>query len=230
MADMPHQLSLSRWKFRLDAFNPATDNLPVEVNYGKGVVHVEMWIFNGGGRFIDPPHPYFFTKSPTRYGGEVNVTLRNCVVVNDTKIGDQQNPVNPMGINCPNPRGPVDLRVEPPHIIPWETTKARIEMWYNLSGYPANPPFTLGLKFHGSDHVRYQFPAAKETKPGYAVYEVGVSEQMTDSPYASQSDWMFGVYPIVNGVSDYGGEFSGGVHIQIISIKEGETGGRGMGN
>lgn len=232
MADMPHQLSLSRWKFRLDAFTPATDNLPVEANYGKGMVRVEMWIFNGGGRFIDPPHPYFFTKSPTRYGGEVNVTLRNCVVVNDTKVGDNQNPINPMGINCPNPKGPVDLRAEPPHIIPWETTKATIEMWYNVSGYPADqkPPFSLGLKFHGSDDVKYQFPKAKETKAGYALYEVGVSEQMTDSPYASQSDWMFGVYPIVSGVSDYGGEFSGNVHIQVVAVKEGDTAGRGMGN
>ncbi|MBI2077197.1 MAG: hypothetical protein HYT80_02330 [Euryarchaeota archaeon] len=232
MADMPHQLSLSRWKFRLDAFTPQTDTLPFEVNYAKGNVQVEMWIYNGGGRFIDPPHPYFFTKSTTRYGGEVNVTLKNCVVVNDTKIGAQQNPLNPMGINCPNAKGPIDLRAEPPHIIPWEATKAVIQLWYNVSGYPGDqkPPIELGLKFHGSDHTKYQFPGAKEKRAGYALYEVGVTEAMTDSPYATQSDWMFGVYPIVQGVSDYGGEFSGGIHIHVTSLKEGDTTGRGMGN
>lgn len=222
-ADMPHQLSLSRWKFRLEAYNPATAGYPYKVHVARGEVEVSMTIFNGGERFIDPPHPYFFTGGPVRYAGEVNRTFSNCVYVNNTKLVSSQPHANPVS-TC----ALTGLAPDAPHIVPWETTTLVAELWYNHTGATSSVPHALGLMFHASDGNAYKFPKAVTTGPGYVRYEIGVTEAMSDSPYATQTDWRFALYPIVADQKDYGGDFSGNVHLRLTALKEGDTSGRGM--
>lgn len=226
MADMPHQLSLSRWKFRLEAFNPQTASFPIKAFHAKGSVEVSILIYNGGERFIDPPHPYFFLGGPNRYAGEVNQTLSNCLFVNNTRVSPQQPQTSPLSYGCR-----LDgFRVDPPNIVPWETTKLVVDLWYNYTGSASGTaPHALGLKVSASDSPEYRYPAAVESKAGYARYELTVTEPMTDSPYATQSDWRYGVYPIVADQRDYGGDFSGNIHVLATAVNEGAPG-RGMGN
>jgi hypothetical protein len=228
-ADMPHQLSLSRWKFRLDAFDPTTNAGPVKPNRGQGKIDASMTIFNGGERFIDPPHPYFFAAGPVRPAGEVTVSLENCAVVNNTRPGGEDLPVSSFSTGCgANPKGPMDYKPPAPAIVPWETTKMELHLYWNYTG-PAPTPPVLGLKFHGGDTDVYRYPAAKAKTANSATYEIGVSEVMTDSPYASETDWRYGVYPIIQDQKDYGGAFTGKIHIVTFAIKEGDAV-RGMGN
>jgi hypothetical protein len=231
-ADMPHQLSLSRWKFRLEAYNPAMSGYPVQPHSSRGKVNVEMHIVNGGEQFIDPPHPYFFQNGPVRYAGEVNTTLNNCVVVNSTSPGGNQLPVGATSFSCGPTRGPVDYKVDGNHIVPWETTKMHVSLFWNetTQGGTPKPGVKLGLLFHGSDSDKYRYVKALTATANSATYEIGVSEAMSDSPYATQSDWRYGVYPIVNDQRDYGGTFTGNIHIVAYAIKEGDASGRGMGN
>lgn len=225
MADMPHQVSLSRWKFKLEAFDPQTQAFPMKVFRAKGQVAVEMKIFNGGDQFIDPPHPYFFTTGPTRFAGEVNKTFSNCVYVNNTRHHDSQPSTQPIAYGC----SLEDYAPEAGHIVPWETSRAIIELWYNYTAPTSAVPHVLGLKFHGSDTSEYSYPTAAESKPGYLRYEVDVSEPMTDSPYARQTDWRFGVYPVIADQGDIGGDMTGDIHILLTAVSDGASG-RGMGN
>ena len=225
MADMPHQVSLSRWKFKIEAFDPQTQALPMRAYRAMGSVAVEMKIFNGGDQFIDPPHPYFFTNGPQRYAGEVNQTFSNCVFVNNTRHHESQPQTGPAAVGCTL----MDYKVEAPHIVPWETTRTVLELWYNYTSPAATVPHALGLKFHGSDSSDYRYPKAVETKAGYVRYEIEVTEPMTDSPYAQSSDWRFGVYPLIADQRDVGGDMTGNVHILVTAIADGSDG-RGMGN
>jgi hypothetical protein len=232
-ADMPHQLSLSRWKFRLEAYNPATGSYPIQPHASRGKVNVEMSIINGGEQFIDPPHPYFFQNGPVRYAGEVNATLNNCVVVNNTRPGGNSLPVGAVAFSCSQARGPLDYKVDGTHIVPWETTKMLVTLYWNETAQNAaapKPGIKLGLLFHGGDSDKYRYPKAVSSTANSATYEIGVSEAMSDSPYAQQSDWRYGVYPITQDQRDYGGSFSGAIHIATFAVKEGDTAGRGMGN
>ena len=226
MADMPHQVSLSRWKFKIEAFDPQTQAMPMRAYRAMGEVAVEMQIFNGGDQFIDPPHPYFFTSGPTRFAGEVNKTFSNCVFVNNTKHHESQPdaPQQAIAYGCTLE----GFAPEPRNIVPWETTTVVLELWYNYTS-AASVPRTMGLKFHASDSNEYRYPTPKDTTAGYARYEIEVSESMTDSPYANDSDWRFGVYPIVQDQGDLGSEMTGNVHILSTAISDGAQG-RGMGN
>src|SRR5688572_16318107 len=170
----------------------------------KGAVAVEMKIFNGGDQFIDPPHPYFFTSGPTRFAGEVNKTFTNCAFVNNTQYHESQPDVQSVTYGCTLE----GFKPEVGSIVPWETTTVVLELWYNYTSASAAPR-TMGLKFHGSDSSEYRYPMPKESRAGYARYEIDVTEPMTDSPYARETDWQFGVYPIVADQSDLGSEMTG---------------------
>lgn len=224
MADMPHQVSLSRWKFKLEAFDPQTQAMPMRAYRAMGEVAVEMQIFNGGDQFIDPPHPYFFTSGPTRLAGEVNKTFTNCVFVNNTRHHESQPSVQSIAYGCTLE----GFAPEVGNIVPWETTKVVLELWYNYTS-ASQVPRTMGLKFHASDSGEYRYPNPAEVKPGYARYEIEVSEPMTDSPYARVSDWQFGVYPVIQDQGDLGSEISGNIHILSTAVSDGAQG-RGMGN
>jgi hypothetical protein len=225
MADMPHQVSLSRWKFKLEAFDPQTQAMPMRAYRAMGDVNVEMKIFNGGDQFIDPPHPYFFTEGPTRFAGEVNKTFTNCVYVNNTRLHESQPSTEAVAYGCKLDGFSPAMG----NIVPWETSKVVLELWYNYTSPGGAGPRSMGLKFHASDTSAYTYPKAVESKAGYARYEIEVTEAMTDSPYARESDWQFGVYPIVQDQRDLGSEISGDVHILSTAISDGAQG-RGMGN
>jgi hypothetical protein len=224
-ADMPHQVSLSRWKFKIEAFDPQTQAFPMRAYRAIGDVAVEMQIFNGGDQFIDPPHPYFFQAGPTRYAGEVNKTFANCAFVNNTRLHESQPTTSPVAYGC----SLEEYQPEAGHIVPWETTKVIVELFYNFTAPTGAGPRTVGLKFHGSDTSFYSYPKAAETKDGYARYEITVTESMTDSPYATQTDWRYGVYPIVADQRDLGGDMTGNIHVVATAISEGAAD-RGMGN
>jgi hypothetical protein len=225
MADMPHQTSLSRWKFKIEAFDPQTQALPMRAYRAMGSVAVEMKIFNGGDQFIDPPHPYFFTHGPSRFAGEMNQTFTNCLVVNNTRHSASQPRTPPIVYGCALD----DYKAEPPHIVPWETTRVVVDLWYNFTAATSTVPHGIGLKFHASDSPEYRYPRPVESKPGYARYEISVTEPMTDSPYAQTSDWRFGVYPVLADQRDLGGDITGNLHILVTAMSDGAQG-RGMGN
>lgn len=229
-ADMPHQLSVSRWAFRLDAYDSRFDGYPAKVHRAKGEIHVEMWIHNGGEKFIDPPHPYFFKAGPTRSAGHIYKNLTDCLVVNSTRVNQYAVPPQPLGFQCGHSAGPIDLRPDAPYIVPWETTTLVIDLYYNISSKASPIAHKVGVVFHGADALRYRFPTAKVDEAGHLRYEVAVTEKMSDTPYADETDWRYGLYPILNGNRDLGGDLTGNFHIALTAVKAGDTSDRGMGN
>lgn len=227
-ADMPHQKSVSRWSFRLDAFDPSMTNYPVKVHRAKGEVHAEMWIVNGGEKFIDPPHPYFFKEGPSRSAGHIYQNLTDCIVINSTKVSDYSVPPSALTYSCRNAAGPIDYKPDAPYIVPWETTKLIIDLYYNLTSKLSPVPHKVGLMFHGADALTYRYPVGKVITANHLRYEVSVTERMSDSPYAPQTDWRYGLYPIVDENHRGTGDLTGDFHIALTAVKEGDTSDRGM--
>lgn len=222
MADMPHQLELSRWRFGLEAYDGTQDALPQRTYVAKGDVTVFMKILNGGERFIDPPHPYFFPHGPVRYAGEINQTLSTTVMTNASVQGQRAQVV--VGSQL------MGWKVGNRNIIPWETTLTRVWLYYNYTGKATALPHQLALRYADASGPDENTPKAAAEGSNWAYYDIPTTEAMTDSPYATSSDWAWGVYPIVNGQPDLGGDFEGTVHILVHAVKEGETASRGMGN
>lgn len=226
-ADMPHQLDVSRWAFRLDAYDERFENYPVRVHRASGEVHVEMWIINGGEKFIDPPHPYFFKEGPSRSAGEIKKNFVDCIVVNSSKVDKYYVPPTAVGFQCGHAQGPIDLMPPAPYIVPWETTTLVIELHYNLSSKASVIPHKVGLMFHGADSLKYRYPQPKTSTSNYVRYEVAVTERMSDTPYADETDWRYGLYPIINDQKDLGGDITGNFNIVLTAVKAGDTSDRG---
>jgi hypothetical protein len=206
-ADMPHRDSVSRWAFRVDAYDPAQSSAPTGASIARGLIHVKMEIVKGDASMIDPPHPFFFTHGPVRYGGEINMTILTTVTV------DQQGQQLAYGSNLEG------RKPQAPHIVPWEATMVRVWLYYNYTGAASPVEHKLGLKFHGADTPTYSKPTAVSTVGNSAYYEIPVTSKMSDSPYAFETDWAYGVYPIVAGQAGQG-DFEGNVHIYIQTVKE----------
>jgi hypothetical protein len=205
-ADMAHQESVSRWAFAIAAYDPAQSSSPAPAHAARGTVNVFMEIHKGDASMIDPPHPAFFCKTSVRYAGDINRSISAAVVAkveeNEVHQGGQLDAFQP----------------EAPHIVPMETTTLRVWLYYNYTGPAAADLHALGLKFHGVDSPFYQSPEPTDVGAGYAYYEIPVDGTMTDSPYAFQTDWEYGVYPIVNG-EEQTGDFQGDVHIFLQAVK-----------
>lgn len=230
-ADMPHQLSVSRWAFRLDAYDARFESYPAKLHNAKGEIHVEMYIHNGGEKFIDPPHPYFFKAGPTRSAGHVYQNLTDCLVVNSTRVNNQYNvPPASLRFQCGGPTGSIEMRPEAPYIVPWETTSLIIDLYYNLTTKASAVPHKVGLIFHGADALNYRYIAPKLNEPTHLRYEVPVTEKMSDTPYSDETDWRYGLYPILSDRPEGSGDISGNFHIALTAVKAGDTSDRGMGN
>ncbi len=209
-ADMAHQDSVSRWSFQVVAYDQQQSASPYPVHAARGDVTVFMEIRKGDGASIDPPHPPFYCGTDVLYGGEINATVSNAAMVT-VSAGDVHNQVA-AGSELE------DFAPSAPHVVPTETTLLRAWLHYNYTGPAADQQHTLGLKFHGADTVEYQFPDPADTDAGYAYYEIPVDGMMTDSPYAFQTDWRYGVYPILNGQAQQG-DFQGDFHIVLQTLK-----------
>lgn len=211
-ADMAHQDSVSRWAYQIVAYDEQQGASPFPVHAARGDVTVFMEIRKGTASSIDPPHPPFYCDTDVLDGGEIDVTVSNAAMVT-VEAGDTKQQVVPVGGDALEGHYP-----PAPHIVPTETSLVRAWLYYNYTGPAAGDQHELGLKFHGADTVEYQFPDPAEADDGYAYYEIPVDGTMTDSPYAFETDWRYGVYPIVNGQAQQG-DFQGDFHIVLQTLR-----------
>lgn len=209
-ADMAHQDSVSRWAFQLAAYNAEQSSSPFQAHVARGDVDVFMEIHRGDPSQIDPPHPAFYCEADVLDAGQIDARISNGAMVTIDGGGTKEQVVL---------AGQWDgLQPPAPHIVPTETSLLRAWLYYNYTGAAGENMHALGLKYHGADTVEYTYPEAADASDGYAYYEIEVDGRMTDSPYAFQTDWEYGVYPIVNG-QEQQGDFQGDFQIVLQTIK-----------
>ena len=208
-ADMAHQDLVSRWRFYVEAYDPEQETSPYPVHVAQGSFDVFMEIHKGDAGQIDPPHPSFYCESKVRYGGEINKTLSQSVVVT-VDAGTEGVPREQVA------QGTVldGWAPDPPHFIAWQTNEVRVTLNYTYTGQATNVPRAMGLKYHAADSLTYQYPEPETEEAGSAFYRIPITEKMTDSPYAFSTDWEFGVYPILNNEEEQG-DWTGAVEIDI---------------
>lgn len=237
-ADLAHQLDTSRWAFKVQIYDPSMESAPYPVHQGAGTITVTMKAFRSGSPKIAGPHPYFFLGGPNRPAGEFEFTnSKTCFFVNNTERSepvDVPRPGEPVYQDCrsgDSAAGPLEgLKPEPRKIVPWETTKLVVDMYYNFTDENTKQlPQDIGMKFHDAQFATYRSatPTAEKSGPGHKHYEIPVTEAMSDSPYADRTDWRYGIFPIFNGDPDLGGAFSVKVHFVLVAVKEGDTSARG---
>lgn len=211
MADMPHQLKLSRWRFAVEAFDAQFANQPTKVHVGRGEVAVSMTALNGGVTLIDPPHPYNFLESTEVPAGEIQRSVDATVVQTETTGTTNVQGDPPMGWQVPAP-----------FIVPWETTTLRVQLTYTYAGPASAVPHELRLRYTDASGPEVKTPTPVRTGPGEAYYEIQVLANQADDPYAKKSDWTWGVQPVVNGL-EAGGDFKGDVKLTLVAVGTNEA-------
>jgi hypothetical protein len=209
MADMPHQMKLSRWRFALEAYDPATAAYPQKAYAARGEAKVTITALNGGEKSIDPPHPYNFLQAGQRPAGEIRKSL-DAVVASSEQSGAVQPQGEPLS----------GWQVDPPTIIPWETTKVHARLYYNYTGNlapgEAAAAHELRLTYTDASGPEVKTPSPSKTGPGFALYEIPVLPNQGDDPYATHSDWTWGVAPHV-AAQDAASDFKGDVHLVLVA-------------
>lgn len=205
MSDMAHQLSLSRWKFALEAYDPAVAGAPAKAYAAVGQAKITMKAIKGDASHLDDPHPYFFVDSSTRLGGELNRTLDTVTVNSDPA------PAFEYGSSM------FGWKMDAPYIVPWDTLEVWAWLHYNYTGSASAVAHDLGLRFTDSSGTDQKSPEATDSGDNWAFYKIPIEPIQADGPYAKSTDWVWGVYPILNGdVDDRGGDFKGDIHLRLV--------------
>jgi len=209
MADMPHQMRLSRWRFALEAYDPTTATAAQKVYAARGEASVMITALNGGQKSIDPPHPYNFLEGNLRPAGEIQKSL-DALLLSQDQLGTVQPQGEPL----------MGWRVDPPTIIPWETTVVHARLYYNYTGSASSAESTaaheLVLQYTDASGPEVKTPKATLAGPGFASYDIPVLSNEADDPYAAKSDWTWGVAPHLAG-HDAASDFKGDVHLVLVA-------------
>lgn len=207
MADMPHQLKLTRWKFALEAYDPTLAGYPEKAYVAHGTVKVTMRALNGGVTSLDPPHPYNFLSSREVAAGEVHRSIDVAYAESDATGGQFLKGEPSLG-----------WHVDAPYIVPWETTTLKVTVDYKYTGSATALAHALALRYSDAGSPEVKSVAPKSTAAGTAYYEIEVKVNQADDPYATRSDWTWGVVPVTNG--QVGGEFQGDVTVKLLADGE----------
>lgn len=220
-ADMAHQRELSRWAFRIEAYDPdQATNQVAQVHVAKGEVKVSMTMVNGGKQFIDEPHPLFYTHGPVRLAHDQNFT----------SLEAQSVRVSQAGTTVEKSLGDDLVGWKINGLIPYETTKIRVALYWNYTGQLASATaVTHKLRLLYTDAATDLAvqgpttcaPAAVTAGPNYEICEFAIDEIQQDSPYRipGQSDWRFGVR-LVMADHEEAAEFQGNVRLVVHTFKE----------
>jgi hypothetical protein len=161
MADMPHQLKLSRWRFALQAYDPQFENLPTKVFLARGDAFVTITALNGGTTSLDPPHPYNFLHADERFAGDLTRTIDTVVLRTEQT-----------GLAVLAGDTPWGWRVDAPHIVPWETHTVRAWLHWNHTGNADAVPRALQLVYTDASGPELKRPTAQTTGANWAYYEI----------------------------------------------------------
>lgn len=191
MSDPAHQVSVSKWKFRLVAGgSPVSENSPIMT--ASGDVAVEIIINNGGESSIDPPHPNPWGGLPSLSLGKTTGSSTTLVAASVPAYQD----------------GARDIRIPAPHVVPLGTEKLIVTAWVNATD--ANQQTLLdtigwGLMYHGADKLEYvHAPDPSDGDAGAKVFEIPLTAIEWDPPYEKESYYGFGFYPKAADAADAG--------------------------
>lgn len=174
MADLPHQV-LSGWQF--DLYMLGTASTPGE-----------RWLqFSGEVTFtVTTDHTRNITLypgHPDRWDGTTEIPLFSgggSMSYTGDPTTNQWSCFN----GCPIVHTPEDGVV-----VPWDADHVTV-----VIEQTNNPPFRMGLKFHGADTFEYTAPQASPDSMTSHTYVIPVGAT-GDGPYARQSQWEFVAYP-----------------------------------
>lgn len=213
-ADMAHARQLSRWRFAVEAYDETAASVPSVPFVARGDIEVTVRALAGDKFTIDPPHPFNFLDSDRVDAGDIERQVDAIVVKTGTVQGAVgSNLAQTFLIGQPI----TGWRVDAPSVIPWETNRVEATLYYNYTGDLSALEHTLGLVYTDASSTDEKRADVLESGDGYAKFEIIVEPHQTDDPYADESDWTWGIVPIVNGEEDFGGDFKGDVHLTLTA-------------
>ncbi|MBW3583578.1 MAG: hypothetical protein KY455_10820 [Euryarchaeota archaeon] len=239
MADPAHQNAVSRWKFRLVAFEtnevcelggdttralcppamateaPTDPENPTLKMGGFGMI-----AHNGGTESLDPPHPDFWGSANTLVFKTIEREVTDPVV--QTPVVREKSPLL------------TDIAPLPGDVVPMGTERVEVTVDWEASQAPDN--FLLKLRYHGADDIDYIDAQPKDgtEKTGaspdggntYVIYNVegGKDLGLVDPPYEARSFWRFEVVPSLmdpqNSAVENAGVFQGSFSISVKVFKQ----------